>query len=346
MYTDQTNYQGQVSVEGTYKPYVLDTWTGETTELAEYKYQDNRTILNVDLAPGDVMVFALDPNANDDTTVIMKNNVDQVVVEDGKTMMYVPDSGKSALIYSDGTTYETENNTVPEDITLDQWNLTVQDWQPGEKLTRTEDRGLGYTTTEVTYDTNKVDINVGETELIPWKEIPKVGKDVSGVGTYTTTFTLPENWNQEDNALIFNADSFGGGTAAVFVNGQQAEVNMDNCTANLSKYVQPGENTLEVRATSSLTNRMVALGRVSAEPDDYGLIGNVVLNTYTKVAVTDTEQPTPSNPSETPSETPNPSNPNQPDGTDSPQTGDTAPVFGITALLFTVGMMAIIRKRR
>ena len=76
------------------------------------------------------------------------------------------------------------------------------------------------------------------------------------------------------------------------------------------------------------------------------MVGEVVLKTYNKVAVTDTEQPTPSNPSETPSETPNPSNPNQPDGTNSPQTGDTAPVFGITALLLTVGMMAIIRKRR
>lgn len=353
MYEDDQNYVGQISVDGIYKPYVLNTWTGETTELAEYSYQGNRTILNIDLAPGDIMVFALDPNAKQDTTVIMKNNVEQVTIEDGDTVMYVPDSGKSALIYSDGTTYETENNTVPEDITLDQWNLTVQDWQPGEKLTRTEDRGLGYTTTEVTYNTNKVDINVGETELIPWKEIPQVGEDVSGVGTYTTTFTLPENWNQEDNALIFNADSFSGGTAAVFVNGQQVAVNMDNYTADLSEAVQPGENTIKVRVTSSLRNRMKQQGyggnwitHPNPESDNYGMVGEVVLKTYNKVAVTDTEQPTPSNPSEIPSETPKPSNPNQPDGTNSPQTGDTAPVFGITALLLTVGMMAIIRKRR
>ena len=127
--------------------------------------------MNVDLAPGDIMVFALDPNAKQDTTVIMKNNVEQVTIEDGNTVMYVPDSGKSALIYSDGTTYETENNTVPEDITLDKWNLTVQDWQPGEKLYRTEDRGLGYTTTEVTYDTKKVDINVGQTESVSYTHL-------------------------------------------------------------------------------------------------------------------------------------------------------------------------------
>ena len=354
MYEDDQNYVGQISVDGIYKPYVLNTWTGETTELAEYSYQGDRTILNVDLAPGDIMVFALDPNAKQDTTVIMKNNVEQVTIEDGNTVMYVPDSGKSALIYSDGTTYETENNTVPEDITLDKWNLTVQDWQPGEKLYRTEDRGLGYTTTEVTYDTKKVDINVGQTELIPWKDMPQVGEDVSGVGTYTTTFTLPENWDQKHNVLIFNAESFGGGTASIFVNGQKVLVNMDNHTADLSEYVQTGENTIEVRVTSSLRNRMKEQGYGSywsilhsnPESDSYGMVGEVVLETYNKVAVTDTEQPTPSNPSETPSETPNPSNPNQPDGTDSPQTGDTVPVFGITALLLTVGTLAIIRKRR
>ena len=72
------------------------------------------------------MIFALDPNVNDDSTVIMKNNVEQVTITRWKYCNVCTGfSGKSALIYSDGTTYETENNTVPEDITLDKWNLTV-----------------------------------------------------------------------------------------------------------------------------------------------------------------------------------------------------------------------------
>ncbi|WP_286165441.1 glycosyl hydrolase [Clostridium facile] len=291
MYTENENYKGQVSVDGIYQPYVLDTWSGEVTEVGDFAYENGRTILNVDLAPGDIMVFALDPNDQAAKTVVSSTNVDKVVIEDGSPMMYVPSTGEASIAYSNGTSYTT-SVTVPEDITLDTWNLTVQDWQPGEKVTRTEDRGLGYTTTEVTYDTNKVDINVGETELIPWKDIPSVGEKVSGVGTYTTSFTLPENWNTKNNGLIFQVDSMNGGTAAVTVNGQKVAVNMDNCTADISKAVQPGENTIEVRVTSSLRNRMIDVGYSgwmmgTPDIDNYGMEGTATLQTYSKVTATD-----------------------------------------------------------
>ena len=128
------------------------------------------------------MVFALDPNSQDAKTVVSTENVDKVVTDHGSTTLYVSDSGKSTVNYSDGTSIEANEIQVPENIVLDKWNLSVEDWQPGEKQYRTEDRGLGYTTTEVSYTTEKVSIDVGETELIPWKDIPQVGDKVSGIG--------------------------------------------------------------------------------------------------------------------------------------------------------------------
>ena len=65
---------------------------------------------------------------------------------------------------------------------LSTWDVTIQSWEPGDKITRSETRN-GITTTEATYTTNKVDIHVGETELIPWKDMQQVGPEVSGVGT-------------------------------------------------------------------------------------------------------------------------------------------------------------------
>ena len=41
-------------------------------------------------------------------------------------------------------------------------------------------------TREVYYETKKTMIDAGETELIPWKDIPAVGKEVSGIGYYRT----------------------------------------------------------------------------------------------------------------------------------------------------------------
>ncbi|MBC5788085.1 glycosyl hydrolase [Clostridium facile] len=301
MYEDTENYVGQVSVDGIYAPYVLDTWTGEVNEVVDYSYEDGRTILNVDIAPGEVMIFTLNPDVEDPTekTIVNKDNVYKLSVEDGQTVMNVSESGPATITYSDGSTFKT-NVEALDDINLDKWNLTVESWEPGDKLTRTEDRGFGYTTTEVTYSTNKVEKNAGElSELKPWKDIEAVGEDVSGVGHYTTTFTLPENWSSENQSIEFNAESFNNGTAALFVNDQQVGLNMDGRDADISQYCVPGENKIEVRVTSSLRNIMRKLDYAGwkdkdswlndVQPDDYGLTGEVKLVTMTKVPVTETQ---------------------------------------------------------
>ena len=294
MYENGGRYVGQVSVEGVFKPYVLNTWTGETEELMEYSCENGRTILNVDLAAGDVMVFALDPN-DQAASVVSKNNVDKAVVENGAVTLYVPESGDASVACSDGSIYEAADVSVPDSVMLDGWNLTVESWEPGEKVYRTEDRGLGYTTTEATYTTNKRQINVGITELVPWKELEQVGGEVSGVGYYTNSFTLPEDWDTQKNALVFDAESLNGGTAALWVNGVKASINMNNGEADISDYVQPGENTIEVRVTSSLKNQMIVqkysgwFGPQS--PDAYGMTGETTLTAYTKVTVSEPEIP-------------------------------------------------------
>ena len=72
------------------------------------------------------------------------------------------------------------------------------------------------------------------------------------------------------------------------MNGTQVPVDMDSCIADISDYVQLGENTIQVRVTSSLRNRMIEqqysgwMGEM--QPDNYGMTGDVVLQTYTKVA--------------------------------------------------------------
>lgn len=299
MYQDKENYVGQISVDGLYEPYVLNTWSGDTNKVIDYAHQDGRTILNVDIAPGEIMIFALDPDAQNETTVIDKHNVHKLTVEDGTTQMIVNQNGPASVTYSDGSTFST-NVSVLDDILLNRWDLTVESFEPGEKVYRTEDRGLGYTTTEVAYTTNKVPKQAGELEeLKPWKDIEAVGEKVSGVGHYTTTFTLPENWSAENQVIEFQAESFQDGTAALFVNGQQVNLDMDSRDADISAYCVPGNNSIEVRVTSSLRNVMRSLGYSAwnfpgswtsgTGPADYGMTGEVRLITSTKVPVVASE---------------------------------------------------------
>ena len=61
---------------------------------------------------------------------------------------------------------------------------------------------------------------------------------------------------------------------------------MDRRTADLTAYIQPGENTITVRVTSSLRNIMITQGYDgwifgTPDPDDYGMTGETKL-VYTK----------------------------------------------------------------
>jgi hypothetical protein len=49
--------QNKVVAQGIQKPYLLDTWTGQITEVAEYSYVDGNTVVPFELADGDVKVL-------------------------------------------------------------------------------------------------------------------------------------------------------------------------------------------------------------------------------------------------------------------------------------------------
>lgn len=245
MYEDEEAYTGQISVEGTYQPYLLDTWSGEVDKVTNAVCENGRTILNVTLEPGEVAMYVLNPN-------------EEAVYEE-----------------SAGQTTELE---------LTGWNLTVDSYTPGDKKERTEENTeTGVTTTEVTYETNHETIDAGQLpELLSWKNIESIGDHVSGVGTYTTTFTVPEDFNSETESVVFKADSFNYGTAMITVNGEKVPVNMDTAAADITAAVVPGENTISVRVTSSLCN--VARGyepvfwlTSETEPADYGMTGKTTL---------------------------------------------------------------------
>ena len=95
-----------------------------------------------------------------------------------------------------------------------------------------------------------------------------------------------KNGNVSTGKIVFHADSFQGGTAAIWINDTKVPVNMDRHTADLTPYVKSGENTITVRVTSSLRNVMITQnydGWIfgAPEPDNYGMTGETKL-VYTK----------------------------------------------------------------
>lgn len=271
------------------KPYELHTWTGDVDEMAAYTIEDGRTNVELTLEPGETTVVAIDLTDAGDGMHVSSTDADKAVTKDGALSVYTTESGSYHTVLSDGSEV-TSDIEVPEEISLETWNLTVEDWNAGEKQYVTEDRGLGYETTEVYWDTKKNMIDAGETKLVPWVDIPAVGRDVSGIGYYSTSFTLPENWS-ETNGAILSIESLGGNTAEVYVNGEKADgFDIVARKLDISDLVKAGENTIEVRVSTTLRNRMIERGysvmkQRNTMPDKYGMMGEVKIIPYTTAAV-------------------------------------------------------------
>ncbi|MEU4670977.1 glycosyl hydrolase [Amycolatopsis sp. NPDC023774] len=284
-----------ISVGAVGKPYRIDTWSSDIEALALYKTSGGRTSFDVTLAPGQTTVIAIDLETKTPAPLRSTNAPQGVVTADGVAIL-ATDSGRYTAKLADGTTV-TKNISVPANINLTnaQWNLVVTSWTPGDKKTLTEAR-KGYTTKEVYYTTKKTEINVGTTRLIPWKDMTFTVQEpasVSGVGTYSTTFSLPGSWNSSNGAYL-NIGSTDGALAQIWINGKKVPAyDFIAGRIDVSSALKAGTNTIKIEVSSSLRNQMRALGypnlpaanSVAGAVASYGLQGNVSLETFTVAVV-------------------------------------------------------------
>jgi hypothetical protein len=282
-----------ISVDAVGKPYSVNAWTSDIEPLATYQASDGRTSFDVRLAPGETTVVAIDLRNKAAAPVRATNAAKGIVTADGAAIL-ATDSGKYTVTLADGSKV-TKQISVPDDVDLtnSQWTLVLTSWTPGDKVTLTEARE-GYTTKEVYYETNKTDINVGTTPLVAWKDMAFTGQDpasVSGVGTYSTTFSLPRTWNASNGSYL-NIESTGGALAQIWVNGHKITgYDFVAGRVDVSSALNAGNNTVRIQVASSLRNQMRALGypnlpapsTVAGAVASYGLQGNVTLETYTVV---------------------------------------------------------------
>lgn len=271
LYQPAEDFDDEIIVDGIFTPYELNCWTGEVTELGDYSYtEDGRTVIPVSLKGGETAMYVLNPEQGEHVT----NSNTKVVRKDGQLSFVASQTGTYTAELSNGTTVSKEIE-VPQTVVLDDWSLVVESFTKGEKLQKTELCGDGLIKTEDYYTTNKTNIEVGKTDLVPWKEIPEVGDGVSGVGYYTTKIHIPSPLTA-DETVTLKLDSFCGGTAAVFVDGVKAEsVNLQNpevdITKLLNKQQENADYEITVRVATTLGNACLELAN-NAQPgdEDYG----------------------------------------------------------------------------
>ncbi|MCL2164961.1 MAG: hypothetical protein FWH55_11370, partial [Oscillospiraceae bacterium] len=292
-FDEADTYTGDIIVDGAYTPYIYDPWSGNSTRIGGYTIDENgNTVLSVSLKPGGITVFALNPDV-DEKLYAVSSDADSLYYAGSSLMLRASGSGDYTTLLSNGESAVT-NVTAPANIPLPLWDLTVEKWARGDTIEITEDRGLGYISTEYFQQTDKTMFDVGSTPLISWWNITSLGNTVSGVGFYTTKFTLPNDW-KASNAAVFTVDSLGGNTAQVYVNGVKTDaVNINTVKLDITDLVKPGENTIEVQVSTGITNLRLSYNQAStgavslyAGPYHYGMIGDAAIITYTDTAIYD-----------------------------------------------------------
>ena len=180
----------------------------------------------------------------------------------------------SIIVVVSENTLDKANDSVEgiaDDIVVEGWNLSIESWTMGETV----------------LDTEKTIIDVGKlSELKTWNELDETLADISGIGTYTATFTLSDGYQTGETAYIHMGrvkDAYG-----VKINGEEVIVDQVSGDANITDLLKEGDNDIEVTIASSLLNAILKNnstilnddGRVldDRNPAAYGLFNEVTIN--------------------------------------------------------------------
>lgn len=275
----------KVTLEGSGQPFLLNASSGEITPIAQYTTDGTHVTIDINLAVDESILVGITKNtaqlglASADVFVITTDAEGVSKSANGALSIMASKAGSYSTQLSNGQTIKTTVETPSEKIDLTQamWNLIVEDWQPQNKYGITGAAGA---------ETSKALINLNLNALKAWPDIEEL-KNVSGVGTYTYTLNLSNNWNSANYGATLSlgqvVDAF-----TLKVNDQIVPIDQISAKADLGNTLKAGENKIEVRVSTTLNNRLFTLSKAVTDRgiiQEYGLVGPVIFQPYSKVVV-------------------------------------------------------------
>jgi hypothetical protein len=188
-----------------------------------------------------------------------------------KVNVHLAPNDSTIIVLSNETLVQAKETQEALDNTIEvkDWNLTIESWTMGETV----------------LDTEKTVIEVGKVETLKtWNELDEALTDVSGIGTYTATFTVDD---AEGKAAYIHMghvkDAYG-----VKINGKEIIVDQVSGDAEITDALKNGENEIEITVATSLLNAILNNnsgilndeGRVldDRSPAGYGLFNEIVID--------------------------------------------------------------------
>lgn len=283
-----------VDVDGNKIPRTLNAWTGEAAYMAVHSRSSRQLSFQMSLQQQQTAIIAFDTGTPRPHIRSRSSNIVQPIygLEIGFSAL-LDDTHAASLTLSDGRVQHIPalngaNGTELPIVGIGPWNLTILSWVPQDDVSEPASA--------------KILITLGpQATLRPWSEIPEA-QNVSGVGIYTSSFTLPSSSGlpMGESAHIIE---FGPvlNTLRAWINDKQLPaVDIFDARLDVSDYLIPGSNSIRIEVASTLFNAVKArvdlvktngIGPLYpeiytlAEWQPHGLLGPVKIRTLRKVLV-------------------------------------------------------------
>jgi hypothetical protein len=273
-----------VTLQGSGAPFLLDTFSGEITPIAKYTTDGDSVTVDVSLAPDASTVIALlaQPKKigvdNVPTRGVASTDADSAAFVGNSLVVRAGQAGAYTTTLTNGRTVTSTIGGVPAaiDLTTAPWHLDAQDWVPTNPYGTQGEAGTA---------TTKKPVSLDLTVLKAWPDIPELAR-ASGVGTYTTSVTLPQGWDSSYGAVLSLGQVTD--TFTLKVNDKPVSIDQISAKADIGRYLKAGDNTIQVTVTTTLNNRLFQLDTAVANRgvlQNYGLVGPVVLSPYRDATV-------------------------------------------------------------
>lgn len=292
------NCTTEMKIEGQYIPYMIDSYSGEVTELADYSYEDGNTVFTIDLDYGNIALYAFEAADQEKDNTIKTTTAESSYMSDNGPVIRVTEAGTYETELNNGNSVSSEVEEVAAASDITGWTLDVTSWTAGDQVLSSVEKIGDVTTENKLTETRKTEIpGIKLDTLTTWDNIPEVGKEVSGTGVYTAEFewdstkadgayidfgdTLDQSMTVEINGVKVNGTESQNPTKKPVTvegtvyneNGEEVAyegtegrvsytggINWDKPVVDVGEYLQDGTNTIRIVYNSSLTNAALAAG--------------------------------------------------------------------------------------
>jgi len=222
-------------------PTEWNPYDGRVTPLWEYEAKDGVTWVPLRLAPYEstFIVFERGP----ESPHVVHGTFGKVLrIDDGAVEAIARDNGVHTARLNDGTRARAVVEGIPAPYTIaGDWRLTLE--------------GRDFPRFETTLS-----------RLRSWTDDPRT-RHFSGTGVYEITFDLPPSYLADDLVLEMDLGDIGN-VAEVGLNGKPVGIRwMRGQVLDVSGAAKPGPNTLTIKVTNTLINRVAGLDELPPVPE-------------------------------------------------------------------------------